>query len=48
MYCIEQKHAFKHSFDENDTLQYTIWGEKAFEYSKNIYIYSFTKTLLIM
>ena len=31
MYCIEQKHAFEHSFDQNDILQYRIWGEKALE-----------------
>ena len=58
MYSIEQKHVFDHiySFDQNDTLQYTIWVEKALEYTKNIQfwtkayfgIYSFTKTLLIM
>ena len=37
MYCIEQKHVFQHSFAENDTLQYTIWGKKALEYTNNIY-----------
>ena len=58
MYNIEQKHAFDHiyRFDQNDTLQYTIWGEKALEYTKNLQfwtkayfgIHSFTKSLLII
>ena len=55
MYNIEQKHDFKYSsFDQNDTLQYTIWDKKSIEYNiqfwtkANYGIYSFTKILLIM